>query len=308
MKIIVTGGTGLLGQSLKQINNKYVFISSKDVDLTDRKKCFNYFKSETPHKIIHLAGKVGGIKDNSINPYSFISINNQINSNVIDYCVENNTPIIFASSSCVYPKKCLSYPMTEEMVNDGSPEETNDGYAYAKRFAGNMLKCASKQYKSKYSLLYFCNLYGEFDDFHNEQKSHLVTALIKKFHVAKKNKQDVITLMGTGNPMRQFLYATDAAKILDNIINQEIYGEYNVSTYENLKIKEIATVVAEVVGFQGKIHYDGNLDGVYRKDIDCGKLLEKINDFKFTSLRDGVEKVYSYYIKHNGEKNVEINA
>lgn len=298
---IVTGGTGLLGSSLKRINDTYNFISSKDVDLTNKTSCFEYFKKINPSKVIHLAAKVGGIKDNSINPYSFICINNQINTNVIEYCVENDIPLVFASSSCVYPKKSDRYPMTEDMVNEGPPEPTNDGYAYAKRFAGNMLKSANKQYGFNYTLLYFCNLYGEFDDFQNEQKSHLVTALIKKFHTAKINNQNVVKLLGTGNPMRQFLYSLDAAIILEKVINNQIYGEYNVSTNENLEIKKIAQTVAQVVGFSGNIEYDGNLDGVYRKDIDSEKILKTINGFKFTSLKEGVEKVYSYYKNKNGE-------
>jgi GDP-L-fucose synthase len=295
MITIITGGTGLLGKTLNELEKDYLYLSSKQVDLENRDWCFSYFDSLNPNRIVHLAAKVGGIKENAANPYSFIRANNRINSNVIEYAVDRNLPILFASSSCVYPKKSLSYPMVEEMIYDGIPEETNDGYAYAKRFAGNMLRCAHKQYGLKYTILYFCNLYGEHDSFVKHDKSHLVTALIHRFHQAKIKGINIVELMGTGTPMRQFMYAMDSAKILHRVIEQDIRGEYNVCSNENLTVEEIAKIVADVVEYKGDIVYNGLLDGVFRKDITSDKLLTILGKFNSTTLEEGVRQTYVRY-------------
>lgn len=304
MSIIVTGGSGLLGKSLKKLKNDYKFLSSKEFDLTNY-NCKDYLSKLKPSKIIHLAGKVSGIIKNSKESFDFISVNNKINSNVIEYCVSTNTPIIFASSSCVYPKNATKYPMTEDMVYHGEPEETNDGYAYAKRFAGNMLRSAKKQYGLDYTILYFCNLFGENDDFHDQEKSHLITSLIKKFHDAKVNNTEKVELYGTGHPYRQFMYCEDAANAIIKIEKNNLYGEYNVSCEENLTISEMANIVKNIVGYSGSIQYNGVLDGVFRKDICSEKIKNHISNLYFTPFEEGVKKTYKYFLELN---NVEINA
>lgn len=295
--ILVSGGTGLLGKSLQNKKNNFIYLSSNDVDLTQCDKTKQIFGLYSPTTIIHLAGKVGGIQDNAENPYEFIHKNNLINTNVIDYCVKRKIKIIFASSTCVYPKISTSYPMTEDMVNSGEPEPTNDAYAYAKRFSNQMLKSAYKQYGLKYCTLYFCNLYGEYDDFFNENKSHLVTSLIKKFHEAKINKIDKIQLWGTGNPLRQFMHSDDAANIILKVLNEDITGEYNVSIDDNLSVKQIAEITKNVIGFEGKIEFNGNLDGVYRKDVSSKKLLDIIGNYEFIRLKEGIERTYNLFLE-----------
>jgi GDP-L-fucose synthase len=304
-KILVTGGSGLLGKSLNKIKKDFLYLSSKDVNLINKEETYKKLKEYDPEIIIHLAGKVGGIKDNSENPYDFIHINNAINTNVIDFCVKNNTKIIFASSTCVYPKFSESYPMTEDMVNFGEPESTNDAYAYAKRFARNMLVSASKQYKLNYTVLYFCNLYGEYDDFLNTNKSHLVTSLIQKFHDAKINKKNKVVLWGTGKPMRQFMHSHDAANIIDLVVKNNIVGEFNVAIEENLTVEEISNVIKTVIGYTGDIEFNGNLDGVYRKDVSSKKLLNTLGGYKFLSLKEGIEKTYKSFLE---KYYVEVNA
>ena len=304
-KILITGGSGLLGRSLKDIKPEFTYLSSKDVNLCDQAEVEKTLDLYAPDKILHLAARVGGIKWNTESPYDFIHINNTMNTNVINYCVKKNIPIIFSSSTCVYPKEARSYPMTEDMVNDGEPEPTNDSYAYSKRFAGQMLQAAHKQYGLKYCTLYFCNLYGEYDEFHNDVKSHLVTALIKKFYNAKLKNLPEVELWGTGKPMRQFMYAGDAAKILIKAHELDLQGDYNAAIPENLTISQIANIVKNIIEFQGDIRYNGNLDGIFRKDVSSDKLINITGYFNFASLESGVRQVCKKLME---TKNVEINA
>jgi len=299
--VLVTGGSGLLGKSLHNKESNFTYLSSLDVDLTNLNETKQVFGLHSPTTIIHLAGKVGGIKDNIEHPYEFIHKNNLINTNVIDYCVKRKIKLIFASSTCVYPKYAPSYPMVETMVDYGEPESTNDAYAYAKRFAGYMLRSAHKQYGLKYCTLYFCNLYGENDNFNHHNKSHLVTALIEKIYNAKINNVKEIILMGTGNPLRQFMHSDDAADIILKVLKTDIEGEYNAAIDNNLTVKEIAKIVTQVIGYSGNIVFSGQNDGVYRKDVCSKKLLDKIGIHDFIKLNDGVERTYNYYLK-NKEK------
>lgn len=304
-KILVTGGSGLLGKTLQNVQKDFIYLSSKDINLLDKNQTNQVLGLYNPDTIIHLAGKVGGIKDNSENPYDFIFKNNIINTNVINYCVKRKIKLIFSSSTCVYPKNCTIYPMNENMVDTGEPESTNDAYAYAKRFAGYMLRSGNKQYQLKYCTLYFCNLYGEYDDFLDENKSHLVTSLIKKFHEAKINNKNKIQLWGTGNPLRQFMHSEDAAKIISKVINNNITGEYNAAIPDNLTVKEIAQIVKKVINFKGEIEFNGKLDGVYRKDVTSEKLINNIGNFEFIKLKEGVERTYKSFLK---KYYVETNA
>lgn len=305
-KILITGGSGLLGKSLYPLIPDGMFISSGDIDLTQNKDVIEMISDINPSLVIHLAGKVGGISDNISHPYDFLAINTKINSNVIDSCVIKNIPIVFSSSSCVYPKESKIYPMTEEMVNNGEPEPTNDGYAYAKRQARNMLYCAKKQYGYNYTVLYFCNLYGANDNFIDSKKSHLVTTLIKKMHDAKIKNQSEIVLLGTGEQRRQFMSASDAAKIIKIIVDNNITGEYNVSPTENKTVREIANVVKEIVEYDGNISFNNDtaLNGVSRKDISSERLINIIGDFDFLSLRNGIKETYKLFLE---KYYVEIN-
>ena len=221
-----------------------------------------------------------------------------MNNNVMEYGITNRIPIVFASSSCIYPNydPHRTYPMTENDVFSGEPEETNNGYAHAKRFAGQMLRAAKKQYDYKYTTLYFCNLFGEHDGFAQGDKAHLVTALIEKFHWAKMDNKAMVEMLGTGLPMRQFMYSYDAAVIMDRIISDDIYGEYNICIPSNTTISNIASVVKRVVGYDGDIAYRGDLDGVYRKDIACDKLISIIGEFRFMDFESALKKTYEHFL------------
>lgn len=311
-KVIVTGGSGLLGSALRKyvsdsgINDdefNFVYISSSDYDLTKADEAKKMMDENSPDYVIHLAAIVGGIQDNVERPYDFMSKNLHLNTNVIDSCVEHGVPILCASSTCVYPSVVDSYPMTEDMVEWGKPEKTNASYAYAKRVMAQTLTAAKKQHELESILFYISNLYGEADHFEDEKRSHLVTALIKKFHDAKESGKKNITLLGTGKPLRQFVYAEDVAHAMYRVMFSHKHGwfkwqaqQYNLATPENLSVRQIASVVKKVVGYTGKVRYNGKLDGVFRKDVSCDKLLDAIGNFEFTPLVDGVTKTYESFL------------
>jgi GDP-L-fucose synthase len=309
MKVLVTGSTGLLGQTIQKLEHNFDFSfcyapPSSECDLTDFFAAKDLIEYHKPTHVVHLASIVGGIQDNVNRPFDFSIDNILMNANIIDICVEENIPLLAASSTCVYPAEVENYPLTEDMVDSGPPENTNSAYAYAKRAMTHSLRAAKKQYDYDFTVLYFSNLYGEFDHFYNENKAHLVTALVKKFHQAKEENKNKVILLGTGKPLRQFMYADDAANIIYNVIKKRCYGEYNVATPENLSVAEIAKVVAEIVGYTGIIEYNGKLDGVFRKDASSDRLLNVIGNYEFTKLKDGVDKTYKAFMETH---NVEIN-
>lgn len=292
--ILVTGGTGMLGKSL----SKYVdgiFLGSSDYDLTQFEQVNECFKKYKPRIVVHLAAKVGGIINNNNHQYDFYIENTRINTNVIDACVNNSIDKIIAiSSTCVYPSNLKHYPATEEVVNEGMPEKTNLSYAYSKRMMKVQLDAAYNQYGLLSSIIYCSNMYGPHDCF-DVEKCHLIPALINKIYISKKSDDNSVELYGTGNPLRQITYVDDVAKIINQFIKNKYYGDFNVSIDENMSVREIAHIVADVIGFKGNINFNGRLDGQYRKDVSCKKLYKLIDKFEFTSLHKGVEKTYQWY-------------
>ena len=292
MKVLVTGGTGLLGRTLKDRMSKWIYVGSKDCDLKSQWDVNGFFSKINPDKVIHLAARVGGIQKNIAEPYPFIFDNLQINANVINWCYENNKPILFASSSCVYPNYSETYPLKEDQVDEGPPEITNCFYSYSKRIGNHLLRAAAKQIGLQYYTLYFSNLYGEHDfTDKNDLKHHLITALFEKMTNAKKNNVPSVELLGDGTPLRQFMYAGDAAEIIVECIYEELEGEYNVAPNENLSVFEIAKAVKETVGYEGTMFFNGEMNGIFRKDICSEKLLKVINH-KFISLNEGLKITY----------------
>ena len=212
MKYIVTGGTGMVGMHLQEIMPDLVYLSSADCDLTDKNAVDALFASEKPDGVIHLAARVGGIMENIKNPASFYDENIQINTNTLMAARKNGVKRLIAIlSTCMYPDKAVNYPMSEEDVHKGPPSAANFTYAYAKRCLAVQIDAYRHQHGLNYSYVIPCNLYGEHDNFEDSNKSHFVTALIKKIIDAENAGSTAITLFGTGKPMRQFMY-TDIDK------------------------------------------------------------------------------------------------
>jgi len=291
MRILVTGGSGLVGKYLQKILPDAFYISTKDGDLTDIKFVRWMISSYTPDVVIHLAAKVGGIKDNIAKPVDYFEDNILMNTNILkvshEYKVKHFIGIL---STCIYPDVVENYPMKEEDMFLGPPTPTNFSYGYAKRCLAVQIDAYNKQYGTKYNYLIPCNLYGEFDNFENENKMHFITALLYKIKNAKDNK---IELLGTGKPLRQFMYAGDFADIIKLVVDNNITESFNVAPDFNYSIKEMAELAIKAINPELKINFSNpELDGQYRKDVDNSKMKNLLSNFKFTSLEEGILRTY----------------
>jgi len=292
-KILVTGGSGMVGKHLQEIlptSYNVTYINSKDCDLTNIKEVEWLISSYTPDHVIHLAAKVGGIQDNILKPAEYFDNNILMNTILIKTCqeykVKNFTGVL---STCIYPNKLDTYPMTEEDIFKGPPTSTNFSYGYAKRSMAVQIDAYNKQYGTNYNYLIPCNLYGEYDNFENEKKMHFITSLLSKI----KNSDGKLELLGTGKPLRQFIYAGDLAKIILKVINDNITESFNISPDWNYSIDGMVREAIQVLNKNLEIHYSNpELDGQYRKDVSNQKMKKIIPGFKFTSFKHGIKKVY----------------
>lgn len=293
-KTIVTGGSGMVGRSLKKLLPGAIYLSSKDYDLTSEKDVARMYYELKPSVVIHLAAKVGGIIDNINKPGEYFTDNVLMNTLLVEYArfhgVERFIGIL---STCIYPDVASNYPMTEDMLHEGPPTKTNFSYGYAKRSLAVQIDAYNQQYGTKYQYLTPCNLYGEYDKF--GENSHFVAALIKKIHQAKVSGDDKITLFGTGKPLRQFMHSDDLAKIIKRCLDDGIYDSFNVATDQNLSIDDIArTALRACDATHLRIEYDSSKpDGQFRKDVSTEKMKSIIPDFGPTRLFHGISGTYS---------------
>ena len=292
MKLLITGGSGAVGKHLQEILPDAVYADSTH-DLRDWLAAEDLFETHKPTHVVHLAAKVGGIKDNIAKPAEYFNDNILINTHVLNMCrmynVKRFTGIL---STCIYPDfgDLPMYPMLEKDMLLGPPAPTNFEYAYAKRCLAIQIEAYNTQYGTKYNYLTPCNLYSEYDNFNNENKMHFMTALLKKI----KSSKETLNLLGTGKPLRQFMYAGDLAKVIKEVIDRDITDSFNVATSENLSIDKMASIALKTLNKNLKVKYSNpELDGQFRKDVSSKKMLNYISDFKFTSFKDGIKKVYS---------------
>jgi len=293
--ILVTGGSGLVGKHLKDILPDAIYISSKDFDLTDIDRVHIMLDFFRPKVVIHLAARVGGILDNIEHPVDYLEENIMMNTNILKKCHEFKVDRVIAIlSTCIYPDKVDTYPMKEEDLFNGPPTPTNFSYGFAKRCMATHIDSYVKQYDKKWSYLIPCNLYGEYDKY-EEHNSHFVSALIRKIYEANNE----IELWGTGKPLRQFMYGGDLARIIKYMIDNDIVDNFNVAPKEVYSIDEIANIGKKACE-KDKIvvNYDNTKpDGQFRKDVDSSKLLSVLEDFKFTTLEEGIKKTYDTFSK-----------
>ena len=293
MKIVVTGGNGLVGKHLQDILPDAIYVSSKDYDLTQSYQVHRLMYKERPDVVIHLAARVGGILDNITNPVDYLEQNILINTNVLKHCHQFNVgKVISILSTCIYPDVVDTYPMKEEVLFNGPPPPDNFAYAMSKRCMATQMDSYVKQHNKKWSYLIPCNLYGEHDKY-EEHHSHFVSALIKKLHESK----DSVEIWGTGKPLRQFMYAGDLARVIKYMIDNDVVDNFNVAPDYVHSIEEITKIGMESCGKGDlKIVYDNTKpDGQYRKDVDSSKLISVMKDFKFTSLEEGIRRVYDNF-------------
>ena len=315
-KIFIAGHKGMVGSALvRTLKTQDIEIITKDrneLNLLNQLDVQNFFKNEKIDQVYLAAAKVGGIHANNTYPANFIYENLTIQTNVIHNAFLNNVKkLLFLGSSCIYPKNA-SQPMKEEELLTGKLESTNEPYAIAKIAGIKMCESYNRQYGKNYGIDYRSimptNLYGPGDNYHHEN-SHVIPALIYRFHEAKINNIPYVTIWGSGKPKREFLYVDDMAKASIHLMNldKQTYDKHisfmcshiNVGSGKDLTIKELAETIKKVVDFKGEINFDlAKLDGSPRKLLNT----EKIYNLGFkpeVSLKQGLIKTYQDYIKIN---------
>ena len=299
MTILVAGKTGLVGSAILRGLNKAgktaVGINSKDVDLLDRKKTFEYIQDLKPSLIIDAAARVGGIGANSNFPVDFLSKNLQIQCNLMDAAhVAKVEKFVFLGSSCIYPK-FATQPLNEKSLLTGELEESNSAYAIAKIAGIELIKSYRKQFGHNWISLMPTNLYGPYDNFDLEN-SHVLPALIRKFIDAKNAKSETVTLWGSGTPLRDFMHVDDLSEAV--IFCSEKFNEnehINIGSGQEISINNLAVLISNIVGFTGKIEWDkSRLDGTPRKVLDVSKL-EAYGWTPKISLENGIRDTVNWY-------------
>ncbi|MGA2916349.1 MAG: GDP-L-fucose synthase [Sedimentisphaerales bacterium] len=275
--IYVAGHTGLVGSAiireLKSQGYKNVLTRThKELELTDREKVENFFAKERPEYVFLAAAKVGGIYANGVYPAEFIYQNLMIQSNIIDLSYKYKVKkLLFLASSCIYPKDCKQ-PMKEEYLLTGTLEPTNEAFAIAKLAGIKMCQAYNRQYGTNFISVIPANVYGLNNHF--DQNAHVVSSLIRNFHEAKLRNLESVTIWGSGKPEREFLYADDIANaclfLMDNYDSSEVI---NVGTGIETSVKDLAELLKQITGFDGRITYDANKpDGNLRRFLDSGKI------------------------------------
>jgi GDP-L-fucose synthase len=299
MTILVAGKTGLVGSAILRGLNKAgkaaVGINSKDVNLLDRKKTFEYIQELKPSLIIDAAARVGGIGANSNFPVDFLSENLQIQCNLMDAAhLAKVEKFVFLGSSCIYPK-FATQPLSEGSLLTGVLEESNSAYAIAKIAGIELIKSYRKQFGHNWISLMPTNLYGPYDNFDLEN-SHVLPALIRKFIDAKNIKSDSVTLWGSGTPLRDFMHVDDLSEAV--IFCSEKFNEnehINIGSGQEISINNLAVLISKIVGFTGRIEWDkSRLDGTPRKVLDVSKL-ESYGWTPKISLENGIRDTVKWY-------------
>ena len=295
-RIYVAGHTGMVGSAIvrhlkKNGYQNLLLKTHRELDLTDQQATKSFFEQERPDYVFIAAAKVGGIH-----------VNLMINANIIHAAHEVGVKKLLAlGSSCIYPK-FADQPLRESAFLDGKPEPTNEGYAIGKISALELVKFFHRQYGDLFISCMPTNIYGENDNF-DLQGSHVIPAMIRKFHTAKMEGADSVTLWGTGSPKREFLYVDDLADAC--VFLMEHYdeeGHINIGSGEEVSMKELAEEIASVVGFEGELIYDADKpDGSSRRLVDSTRIHELGWRHK-VALRDGIERAYRYFLSNCADK------
>lgn len=295
--ILVTGGSGLVGQGIKDYvdNNanpdeEWVFLSSKHGDLRDRKATEAIFEKFKPTHVIHLAAKVGGLFANMAQKVEFYRENILISDNIMECSrIYKVKKLVSMLSTCIFPDK-TTYPINETMLHDGPPHPSNEGYAYAKRMIDTMNRAYAEEYGCNFTSIIPTNIYGPHDNF-SIQNGHVIPGLIHKCYLAKKNKTP-FTIWGSGSPLRQFIYSLDLAELTVWVMREYHSPEpitLSVDESAEVSIKELALTVAKAMKFEGEVIFDSSkADGQFRKTADNTKLRSYRPDYKFVTDRKSV--------------------
>jgi len=327
-KIYVAGHNGMVGSAIvRQLQNfggitsnpeeikysapKIITSIHKELDLTIQQQVNDFIKQEQPDQIYLAAAKVGGIHANNTYPADFIYQNLMIESNIINAAHKNDiNKLLFLGSSCIYPK-AVKQPMQEEALLTDILESTNEPYAIAKIAGIKLCESYNRQYNTDYRSVMPTNLYGQGDNY-NLQNSHVIPALIRRFHEAKEQNRPTVTIWGTGAAKREFLYVDDMASACIHVMNldKDIYQQHtkpmlshiNVGSGKEITIKQLAATIAQVINYRGKIEFDTTKpDGSPRKLMDSTRLNNLGWNAKI-SLEEGLKLAYNDYCKQGGKK------
>jgi GDP-L-fucose synthase len=305
-RIFVAGHRGLVGsaitEELRRQNYSNLLLAGRDkVDLTNQAAVNAFFAAEKPEYVFLCAAKVGGIVANDSFPGDFIGQNLKIQTNVIDAAWRNGVKKLqFAGSGCIYPRDCPQ-PIKEEYMLTGPLEKTNEGYAVAKIAGTKMCEAYRKQYGFDAFSVMPANIYGPGDNF-DLTTSHVVPALLRKFHEAKENNAAETIVWGTGKVLREFMHVEDLAAAMVFLMQQKTqYDLINIGSGEEKTIAELAALTAEAVGFKGKIVYDASKpDGTPRKLLDSTRL-QKMGWKPRLSLREGLKRTYEWFLANQAK-------
>ena len=311
-KIYIAGHNGLVGSSIvRQLKargfNNLLMRTHKELDLSNQMQVLSFFQQEKPDYVILAAAKVGGIHANNTYPADFIYQNIMIEANVINSAYENKVKrLLFLGSTCIYPK-AVEQPMQEKALLTDVPEPTNEPYALAKIAGIKLCESYNRQHGTDFRSVMPTNLYGINDNFHPEN-SHVIPALMRRFHEAKVNNDAEVKVWGTGKAMREFLYVDDMAQASLFVLELDeknyksntkpMLSHINVGTGKDVTIKELAETIKEVVGFNGKLSFDATRpDGAPRKLIDVSRLSNMGWNYTI-NLKEGLEKTYEWYLNN----------
>ena len=305
-KIYIAGHKGMVGSAIwRTLSAKgytnLIGASSTELDLRNQQAVKEYIAQEKPEVIIDAAARVGGILANNDYPYQFIMENMQIQNNLIDSALQGGIEkFIFLGSSCIYPK-LAPQPLKEDYLLTGELEPTNEWYAIAKITGVKACQAIRKQFGKDYVSLMPTNLYGTYDNF-DLNTSHVLPAMMRKFHEAKENNHAPVTLWGSGTPMREFLFVNDMAEAVVFALENKLPDYlYNVGTGEDLTIKQLAETIQKITGHQGEIIWDATKpDGTPRKLMDVSKM-HKLGWKHKVDLEEGIQKTYNWFLEHANE-------
>ena len=304
MKVLVTGGSGMVGSAIKKISSEYdyqfLFLSSKDCDLTNYEDTKKLFSLQKPDYVIHLAACVGGLFKNMNFKVDMLEKNLLINYNVLKCSHKFKVKkVVSCLSTCIFPDK-TTYPINEEMLHDGPPHNSNDAYAYAKR----MLEIHSKAYQEQYGDNFVCvvptNIYGPNDNYSLED-GHVIPALIHRCYLNKQNNEK-FKIRGTGKPLRQFIYSEDLAKLMMWVMEEYEEKEtiiLSVGEKDEVSIAEVATHIAKTYEYDHMMEFDTSYsDGQFKKTADNTKLMSLYGDYQFVGMESGIKKSIEWFVKN----------
>ena len=300
---MITGSSGLVGNAFQKIskyyeNYEFIFSTSLCCNLINYEDTLNYFHKIKPDYVIHLAANVGGLYKNMNYKVDMLEKNLLINFNVLKCChLLNVEKCICMLSTCIFPDN-TTYPIDESMLHNGAPHSSNYAYAYAKRMMEIHCRTYNEQYKTNYSCIIPTNIYGPHDNFSLED-GHVIPSLIHKCYLAKE-KGIPFEVLGSGKPLRQFIYSEDLARLIMETIEMLHCENLIISTNEEYSIREVSLLIAKEFNYENMIIFNSEFsDGQYKKTADNKKLLsylsDKKTDFEFTTIKDGIKRAVEFF-------------